>query len=408
MVARQNRIGQSPRQRISRYALATVTAVAGVASVAFTLAQVIVSENPALAHRLAPYDGRITARLAASLVDAKADAAVRQRSDALARQALRQDPTAIAAVSALAINAQLRGANGQARQLLAYAEQLSRRNLEIELLAIEDAVSRDDVSGALRHYDIALRTNPETFDLLFPVLASASEDSTIRAGLIQTLSGRPAWAAAFLNHVAAKGRDPQSAALLFAGLGRVKVAVPEYARTTVIDKLIASGAIGPAWRYYTSIYPGADRQKSRDPRFNARIDPPSRFDWVTTNDAGISTSIQSTASGGIFEYATPASIGGVLLQQLQVLPSGRYRLRGGATPIDHPENLRPYWVMTCQDGRQLGRVPLPGGTQERGSFGGAFVVPTGCPVQTLALVAQPVNAAAGLSGTIDAVQLAPL
>ncbi len=409
MPSRRHRgLRRSLRTSVLRGALAVLALLVGSASVAFTLAQVVVSGNPTLAHRLAPYDGRITARLAASLVDAGSDAATRQRGNTLARQALRQDPTAIAAISTLTINAQLNGAIKQARQLSAYAEHLSRRDLQTQLLAIEDAVGRGDVGAALRHYDIALRTNPETSDLLFPVLASASSDASIRSGLIQTLSARPAWTAAFLNYVAGDGPDPQSAALLFAGLDRVTVAVPDYARATVIDKLIAAGAIDAAWRYYASLRPGADRRQSRDPRFTARIDPPSRFDWRATNDTGISTSVQSTGASGVFEFSMPASVGGVLLQQLQLLPAGRYGLQGRATTIDQLEGMRPYWVITCQDGRELGRVLLPGGTREQSSFAGAFVVPAGCPVQTLALVAQPVDTIAGLSGTIAAVQLAPL
>jgi hypothetical protein len=391
-----------------RLTLAAVAAVLGFYSVTFSLAQVIVDTQPELAHQLAPYDGRITAALAASLSGPEASEADRRRADGLARLALRQDPTAVAAVTALGLNAAVRGDTAAARRLFLYSQKLSRRNLPTQLWLIEDAVERGDVPGALKHYDIALRVHPTMSELLFPVLATASSDPAIRAELIRTLAGRPAWGEGFINFVAGNGPDPRSTATLLAGLRRAGVAVPQPAYAGAVNALLAAGQLDRAWAFYASVRPGADRRRSRDPRFTANPEPPSQLDWVPINDGTISSSIQRGEGGGIFDFAAPPSTGGPMLQQLQLLPAGAYRLSGHSSGIDQSANALPYWTLSCKDGEELGRVVVPNSGEAGGNFFGSFTVPAGCPMQTLTLVARPSDVPSGLSGQIDRVLLEPV
>lgn len=398
---------RSPAEWAVRLTLAAVIAALGYYGVTFSLAQILAKSDVERAHRLAPYDGRITARLAASLAGPDASETDRTRADMLARLALRQDPTAVVAVSTLGINAQVRGDIAAARRLFAYAEKLSRRDLQTQLWAIEDAVARGDIEGALRHYDITLRTNPGMAEMLFPVLTAASSDPAIRPGLIRTLAAKPMWGQGFIAYAAGQGPDPRATASLFLGLRRAGVRVPEGARTDAINALIAAGQVEAAWAYYASVHPGADRRRSRDPRFTANPETPSQFDWSPISDGTISSSIQRSESSGIFDFAAPASTGGPMLRQLQLLPPGSYRLVGHSSGIDQVEGARPYWALSCQGGRELGRVVLPNSNEAGGTFAGSFSVPSGCPVQTLVLVARLSDAVGGLSGQIDQVELTP-
>jgi hypothetical protein len=358
----------------------------------------------ALAHRLARGNAQITARLAKSLTGAEAAAADRKRADDLARTALRADATVVAAVTILGINAEVRGDRAAARRLFAYNERLSRRDLATQLWAIEDAVARGDVAGALRHYDIALRTSPESAELLFPVLTSASADAAVRTGLIRLLATKPFWADPFISYVAEKGPDPNVIATLLTDLRHAGVQVPATARAAAVTILTRGGYVDAAWRYYALDRKGADRRRSRDPEFTADIDAPTPLDWTAVETPGISTAIQR----GVFEFSAPSSIGGPLLRQLQLLPAGVYRLSGHGTGIDQPANERPYWLLTCHDGREFGRIELPASAQSNGSFVGTMAVPAGCGIQMLQLLARPVSAATGLSGQIDRVQLEPM
>jgi hypothetical protein len=353
---------------------------------------------------LAPGDARIAARLAISLSDAEATPADRQRADLIAREAVLRDATAVLAVVALGINAEVRGDRSQARRLFAYSQDLSRRVLQAQLWGIEDAVARNDVAEALRHYDIALRVkSASAADLLYPVLASATTDPAIRAELVKTLAANPDWAQSFIAYMAGRGPDPRTTAAFFLSLSRVGVPVPETARTPVINALIGGGFLDAAWRYYATTGRAGDRRASRDPRFAIDSEAPSPLDWTPINDGSVTTSIQ----GGVFSFAAPAGIGGPLLQQLQLLPPGAYRIVGHSSEIDQEARARPYWVLICRkDGRELGRVLLPNSADANGRFSGRFSVPPGCPVQMLMLVARPSDAVAGLSGRIDHVQLA--
>lgn len=384
--------------------LASVAALLGYGGITFSLAQATAKGDPRLAHRLAPYDGRITALRAASLGQPEASEAERRRADVLARAALRQDPTSVVASATLGFVQGLRGDAVSARRQLGYAQRLSRRNLQVQIWAIEDAVGRGDVAGALRQYDIALRTTPSAEGTLFPVLAAASADPAIRGALVRTLIGRPLWGERFIEFVGGYGADPRSTAALFVGLRRAGVEVPEEAQAGALAALVMAGLHDQAWAYYAAIRPGADRRRSRDPRFAADLSAPSLLDWTVINDGGTSGSIQPSA----FDFTAPASVGGPLLQQTQMLPPGTYRLTGHTDGIEQVDGARPYWVLACRGGKLLGRVDVPNSVQAGGTFAGTVAVPLGCPVQYLTLMASPSDAVGGLSGRIDRAELVPL
>lgn len=403
------RLSRSPAEWSVRLLLAAVAAALGYAAVTHSLAMVLRTAAPERAHALAPWDGRITAYLSAKLSAPEADATGRAEADRLAHLALRQDPTAIAAAATLGLNAQIRGDTEDARRFFAYSDKLSRRDLRTRLWAIEDAVARDDIPGALRHYDIALRTSRSAPQLLYPVLASAITDVDVTAALVKTLAAQPEWTAGFVEFVASNGADSRTTSRLLRGLHEAAVPVSDSARAMVISRLIADKLFDDAWSYYASLYPGADRRRARDPQFVANLTPPSPFDWVPMGgESGVAASIQGGTQDGVFDFAAPASVGGPLLQQMQMLPPGEYLIEGRSLYIDQPENSRPYWTLTCLEGRELGRVVLSNSAEDDGVFRGRFSVPQGCAIQYLRLVGRPSNLVGGLSGQIDEVALRPV
>lgn len=405
MNGRHRSVRRSPREWIIRSGLAGLAAVLGYFSVSFSLAQSVMALQPALAHQLASYDGRITARLASSLIDGEPSHAERARADQFARVALRREPTAVIAVSTLGINAEARGDKEAAQRLFAYAFALSRRDPKTQLWQIEDAAARGDVPGALHHYDIALRTRPELAALLYPILTAANADPVIRSALAKTLAGEPRWDVSFINYASRNASDPGLAAQILVDLQRARVTVPAGAQTAVVDALAGASRFDDAWRYYVTIRRGVVRQRSRDPRFTANLETPSVFDWVPVNDGGIAAS----ARDGAFDFSVPASVGGVLLRQVQLLSPGTYRISGRSSGIADEAPARPYWTLQCRaDRRELGRVVLPNSAQADGRFVGTFSLPVGgCPVQILALVAPATAAIGGLTARIEQAALVP-
>lgn len=388
----------------ARIVLALVTAGLGWFSVTFSLAQVLVKSNPERAHLLAPYDGRITAAAALALSNPEASIKDRERGNNLAVRALRQDPTAVLALSTLGVNAEISGNVKDARSLFRGAQKLSRRNLQTQLWMIEDAVRRNDISGALRQYDIALRVSPNLWETLFPILASASSEAAISTELAKTLANNPPWGIFFINYAAGNSPDPQVAMRLLVDIRRAGAAVSPKAQANVIDALVKAGKFDAAWSYYAAVGYGRDRRRSRDPNFTADAETASAFDWRPIEDGGMTAVIQNKT----FDFAAPASVGGSMLQQLQLLPPGKYRLVGHSVGINQPQAAQPYWTLQCRDGRYLGRVEVPNSDVRDGSYSGYFNVPADCPVQTLILIGRSSDDVSGLSGQIDRSALMPV
>jgi hypothetical protein len=391
-----------------RSAIAAALAALGYVSVAHTLAYSQRFTDAVHAHALSPHDGRITALMAQHLAGVDATPADRIEADRLARVALRQDPTVVIAASTLGLDAQARGDTAEARRLFSYAATLSRRDLQTQLWAIEDAVGRGDVKRALHHYDIALRTSRGAPDLLYPVMAAAIVNPDVRAAMAHILAARPPWGGFFIDFVSGNGGDARSTASLLLMLRGAGVPISDDANATMVNTLATHGSMADAWNYYAAIHADVDRRASRDGRF-AATGTPSLFDWVLIEEPGTSVSIQRGENGGMLDFAASSGIGGTLLRQVQLLPPGRYILEGHSEGIDQPVESRPYWMLACRDnGRELGRVAMTNSAESNGRFGGVINLPIGCPEQILALIARPSDAVSGMSGQIDQVKLRPI
>lgn len=398
---------RSGTEWVVRGLLGLITMVAGYISLTHSLGAAT-KRRPALAHALAPADGQVTALRSQQYLKLGLKRAELANAERLARLALRQDGTAIKALTTLGFVKQLRGDGVEARRLFLHAQGLSRRDLATQLWAIEDAVLRNDIVGAIKHYDIALRTSRAAPDTLFPVLTNASSDPTVRRALGATLSAGPPWGQLFVEFAAKNAPDARATALLLRSLKDTKLQVPDGAQAMLVQRLLTAEFAEEAWTLYASFRAGADRRSSRDPRFTANLIAPTSFDWTLSSDAAISTSIQRAGDGGVFNFTAPPSIGGTLLQQVQILPPGTYELKGRSRGIDRPDGATPYWVLTCRDGLEIGRLVLPPSREMSGSFMGRFRVLAGCPVQTLALVARSSSSMTGLSGQIEQVILRPI
>ncbi|MCD2317579.1 hypothetical protein LQ954_15630 [Sphingomonas sp. IC-11] len=399
---------RTPVEWAVRVVLVTVAALLGYFSLTHSMALAVRNGAQARGHQLAPQDGRITAAAAAKELADHSASPTQGAARQLALKALRQDATAVKAVITLGLQAQSRNDTAQARRLFAYAQRLSRRELQTQLWLIVDEASRNNVPGALHQYDIALRTSKSAPDVLFPTLASAIADPAVRTSTVATLARKPIWGAPFIVFVANSGDNPLAVADLLLRTARRGVRVPDEPSAVIINRLIHADAADAAWRYYTAIRPGAKREVSRDPNFAAVFERPTAFDWTAVNENNISASLQSSPEGGALTFSVAPGAGGVLVQQTQMLPSGTYRLHGKGSEIEQPQQSLPYWVLNCRNGAELGRVAVPNSADKGGVFTGQFTVPPNCPVQTLALIARPSDEITGLSGQIVQARLEPI
>lgn len=391
--------------RVGRWLAALAWLGVGGWIIVRSYAPVLAERDPVLAHALAPGDGRLSASLAYQRLERNPSPAGQAEAEGLARAALERDPTRVSAVAALGLIAQLQGDIGRARRWFGYAEKLTRRDLPTELWLIENAVQRADVAAALRHYDIALRTNYGAGDLLFPVLAKASSDPQIARALVPVLAAKPAWSNDFLNFLATSRDNPIASSQLFVMLDHAGGAI-EPAITNRLIALMLTKDPEAAWSFYAALHRGADRTRLRDPSFSGAANPPSPFDWTVLDAEGLFGSIQRSGEFGVFAFNASATVGGELLQQTMLLPVGRYRLEGRTRDLTQSGSEAPYWSLKClADGRELARVPMSQGADKAGRFVGGLTVPADCRVQRLVLVVQPSAAVEGASGTVEHVEL---
>lgn len=388
-----------------RGALAVGALIIAYNSIGSTLANVVVKADPAAAHTLAPSDGRFTAALASREFSASPDTDANAKTANLARRALLQDATAVDALSVLGLQAQLRSDEATSDRIFAYSVELSRRELQPQLWAIEYAVQRGDIEGALANYDSALRTSQRARDILFPALAGAVSEPLVRDPLLDLLVSDPVWGPTFLRYAASLAPDPESVVQLFrAGTAR-GLDIENDERAAVVQRLNARNLMDEAWGFYTTFRPGAERNRSRDPDFRLDTDRPAPFDWTVRSATGLSAAIIPRQDGGVLDFAAPPSTRATVVRQVQLLPPGDYRIEGRSSGIDQPDRSRPYWTLECRGAGELGRVDLPNSTEADGRFSGRFAVPADCPVQTLSLVVRSSDNIAGVSGQIEHVQL---
>lgn len=399
---------------IGRSILGVSAIAAAYLTGAQSLAVVIARSDPARAVAIAPWDGMLAGRYARVTMNAVSERPVPlgtansriAASTAIARSAVAREGMSLDAVLTLGIAALSQGDGEQARAYLNYARSLSKRNLQVQTWAIEDAVARNDIPGALQQYDIALRTSQGGRDMLFPVLSKAISEPLVRKGAVDLLDRRPYWAPAFVFFLAREGPDPVATADMFRQLRQRGFPVAEGAVAILIDKLIGAGALDQAWGFYVADRPTARRDQSRDPRFLDERSGRSVFDWQFFGDGSNLASIERGDSGNVLSIAVGAGSGGMLVRQTQLLPPGRYVLRGHGSVPGEAEAARPYWELRCVDGRDLGQTALPA-TEGGADFMHMFVVPTDCPVQQLSLIARAHDQADIMEGTIDAIQLQP-
>ncbi len=390
---------------VIRLLLAVLAIVLGYVSLTRSIAIVLRNNAVERAHQLAPENARIAGVLSAVLsTDQKAGRNQRARADYIARAALRGDPTVVAAVATLGLNAYLRGDTAGARRLFAYSGKLTRRDLRTQLWAIEDAVARNDIPEALYQYDVALRTQKIGTSLLFPILASALTKAEIRTALIKTMVRGAPWSKDFSIYAAATSASPNSVAQLLTGMRRAGLMVPEAAQARVVDALLATNDINGAWAYYASLRHGVSRNTSRDPRFTAQQSAPAQFDWVVVDNSDATSSVQSNPAGGWFDFTASSSTNGPMLKQVELLPAGDYMLEGTITGIEGAEAALPYWSLTCRDGKELGRATIPA----NGRFAATIRVGSDCPLQVLTLMARASDQSSSIAGQVTQARLRPV
>lgn len=374
------------------------------------IANVVASSNPQLALKWWSSHAGAMARLGEMQLQSTSRAA-RSNAEDLARRAVEKDP--IQPTSYLLFGLANADRPKVARAAILYSEKVSRRELTTQIWLIEDAVSRGDVEQALLHYDVALRTSRKAFDVLIPVLTSATGDKALLAPMARRLSTHPAWEKAFLIEAIGKGPSSVNLATLSELMARTRNPWTPDMIGLLITRLVSEGQFQIGKRLYETTFMarGGTQALVHNGDFESAGSATS-FDWILLGDDDLWAARVAKGSGD-HEFAlglgASAGRGGEVAKQILVLPPGRYVLSASAGGINDASSSRPGLSVVCETGTRpvLTRVPLGPAGEEGVAVKAVFAVPTaGCPAQRLSIDVQDDMDDNELTPWVDSIRIA--
>ncbi|MBO9622436.1 MAG: hypothetical protein J7500_06970 [Sphingomonas sp.] len=405
------------RQSARLAALSVLGLGAALATASVTAAGVFGTRNPETALRYAPYDATAKAKLAERLVlgplatGGLPSAAAQEQARDLAHAALRRDPTEVTALAALALIESVNQRNDRAATMLERSEKLSRRDLQAQLWLLERSVERGDVPGALRHYDIAMRTSRDSREKLMSVLMSASEDPAIAAELTRILRAAPDWRAEFLTKVAWEA--PSAVTLNQVAARNLNAGDPQERQllSRALSRMAAMGRPDLAWQSFTRA--GGSAARVQDPNFCSDTPLPP-FGWQYTDNAALRPEpcqrVPGTEATVLLMPAAPDAAGDAATQLLH-LGGGQFRLQALTGGITAAGSTGPSVTVRCAVGNaELLRYRLPAAPEEGRRIEVDFAVPATCGFQWLSIQAVPgePGEAGAAAPWISDVKIAPI
>ncbi len=383
-------------------------------SAAHAIANIAWQQNPDLALRFVP-DHPLALSLKADIQFAESQSpASLAKVEKWAKQSLRGQPLNAVAVRLLGYVADVRGDNAKARELMLLAHKISRRDFGTQLWLIEDAVARGDKTRALYHYDIAMRTIPNSHQILFPTLVGALDDPEVRKGLARYIRQAPPWLPGFLNSAISAGENPANVAEVLIKAGGLPNDEAYAGIANALLNELAAKSKFPAFRQYYLSLPGSRTATLRSVAFNK--------DTVNLRYPAAGWQIvESPASGGAFSPADRAgrhSISlfagsgerGELMRKHLFLTSGRYRFSVSYDAAEGAPDSEIRWDMYCLSangnrGAWFTTTPVRKG---RSASVQEFAVDAACPNQLLALQLAGGSGQLGAELTVRSVDIDPM
>lgn len=366
-----------------------LTLLIAALSLAITVEQVLGSRSSNFAQRVwggAKSDGALAA---AQLLKSKSPADF-NRVAVLARSALAREPTNGGYAGTLGLALDAAGKRDEGRRMIAYAERLTRRDLRVQLWLIEDRVRANDISGALVHYDRALRVSPEVGDILYPVLASAAEDPEIAQPLADLLARRPPWWSQFLLRLVPATQSARSLRIVVGSIAPRREDLGERQLLAfAMNRLVQLGDVRGAFALYRQAVPNSSApDRVRNGGFDVPNDLPP-FDWSLAE----STSVEPRGEVANSEAAVSALRLGdaagqpIRARQLLILPPGEYDLTAMAGDVAAEGSAAPSVQLECVQGATtsgLAVFPIKKAGPDGFKMKGRFSVPSArCTAQWL-------------------------
>ncbi|RDV01481.1 hypothetical protein DXH95_14395 [Sphingorhabdus pulchriflava] len=326
----------------------------------------------------------------------------------LARRALENQAINAKALRVLGYVADAKGDTETAEKYVRMAAKLSRREPGAQLWLIEASARKGDVALTLIHYDIALRTKPDTQTILFPRLVNAIEDREIRTALKPYIRAENGWASGFLYFANVNSKNlPALVDLIVETGGLVDAENAKSQELGLLSRLVAESFFADARRLYLQM-PGAKQARlasaafdvsDRDARFGPMgwqlLEDPDAGGNFTGNVGDIQTMLSL--------FANSATTRPVATKLLYLKP-GNYLFSTRLANLDRGDGGFLRWQLRCPG---IGGAPAWTIDSINASLRAELLVPANCPVQFLDLIASGGKGQTGLEATIASVAVAP-
>lgn len=326
--------------------------------------------------------------------------------EALALKALKAQAINAKALRVLGYVADAKGDSVRAENYVRMAARLSRREPGAQLWLIEAAARRGDVAQTLIHYDIALRTKPDTQTILFPRLLNAIEDRAIRTALKPYIRAKNGWGASFLPFAITNSKNLPTLVDLIVETGGLADA--ESAKAQELDLLarLVAGSFFDEARWLYLQMPGAKPARLTSAAFDTSDRDadfgPMGWQLVEDPDAGGGfTGKAGEQQTSLSLYANAATTRPVATKLLYLNP-GNYLFSARLANLDRGDGGFLRWQLRCP---AAGGEPVWAIDSINASLRAAFAVPSNCPVQFLDLIASGGKGQTGLEATIASVSI---
>ena len=384
---------KSPFFWIKTTLILVVTGYLAWLSFIHAVANITWDTNPDVALRYVPDHPLALSRKADEMFAEKQDPATLAKVEAMAKQSLRGGALNPVAIRLLGYVADVRGDTKKARELMLLSHKVSRRDFGTQLWLIEDAVARGDKKQALYHYDIAMRTTPSSFPILFPTLTGALSDPEVRVALAPIVRQAPIWLSSYLSEAINTVENPANLAdvLLKAG-GLPEDEGYQNLSNALLGQLAAKNKF-PAFRQYYLTLKGnkpAAFQSAALTKDTVNVRYPA-MGWQVVENVGIGGSFSQPDTKGRFSLSAFAGSGerGEVMRKMLFLEPGNYRFQAQYSALEGVSDAEIRWDMQCMSpagnvGKWFVSTPV-----RRGNFAQVqdFKVDKACPSQLLIMQA---------------------
>lgn len=290
------------------------------------------------------------------------------------------------------------------------SEQVTRRNLMTQLFLLERAVSREDIDGALTHYDNALRVSPSSKLFLFPVLVAAMKDASIRDSLASYAERQVPWIGGFLfAALDVRGGAVSAAELLLNPQVPADSPLLADLSANLISRLVNQQQFALAELIFKKL-PTAHPSMLVNLSFSTDTTNPAYgpLAWQVTDNTDADIAFQRGTGRQQNLYMSIPSGGSQtkgLVRRIVHLPPGVYRFAENRE-IDASIHA-PFWQIECA-AASVQWSPLWRSTTEDGTARTPLLrIPYGCDWQRISLVASSFVTTGSMDLTIDHITLQP-